>query len=65
MADDGAYKDSEKLAAYIKHMGYSYDDYVKMLNNELTDTFLGTEIAQEYVKALNIKNKGKIVYLLF
>ena len=59
MADDGAYKDSEKLAAYIKHMGYSYDDYVKMLNNELTDTFLGTEIAQEYVKALNIKKQGK------
>lgn len=59
MADDGAYKDSEKLAAYIKHMGYSYDDYVKMLNNELTDTFLGTEMAQEYVKALNIKKQGK------
>ena len=59
MADDGAYKDSEKLAAYIKHMGYSYDDYVKMLNNELTDTFLGTEMVQEYVKALNIKKQGK------
>lgn len=59
MADDGAYKDSEKLAAYIKHMGYSYDDYVKMLNNELTDTFLGTEMTQEYVKALNIKKQGK------
>lgn len=59
MADDGAYKDSEKLAAYIKHMGYSYDDYVKMLNNELTDTFLGTEMAQEYVKVLNIKKQGK------
>ena len=59
MADNGAYKDSEKLAAYIKHMGYSYGDYVKLLNNELTDTFLETDMAKDYVKALNIKKQGK------
>ena len=59
MADNGAYKDSEKLAAYIKHMGYSYGDYVNLLNNELTDTFLETDMAKDYVKALNIKKQGK------
>lgn len=59
MADNGAYKDSEKLAAYIKHMGYLYGDYVKLLNNELTDTFLETDMAKDYVKALNIKKQGK------
>lgn len=59
MADNGAYKDSEKLAAYIKHMGYSYGDYVKLLNNKLPDTFLETDMAKDYVKALNIKKQGK------
>ena len=59
MADNGAYKDSENLAAYIKHMGYSYEDYVKLLNNELTDAFLETDMAKDYVKALNINKQGK------
>lgn len=59
MADNGAYKDSEKLTAYVKRMGYHFDDYVKLLNNELTDAFLETEMAKDYVKALNIKKQGK------
>ncbi len=59
MADDGAYKDSENLEAYIKHMGYKYEDYMQLLKNKLTDGFLETEMAQEYVKALNIKKQGK------
>lgn len=59
MADNRAYKDSENLAAYIKHMGYSYDDYVKLLHGELTDAFLETEMAKDYVKALNINKQGK------
>lgn len=59
MADDSAYKDSEKLKAYIKHMGYSYEDYLKMLNNELTDSFLEAEVVKDYVNALNIKKQGK------
>ena len=59
MADNGAYKDSENLAAYIKHMNYPYDDYVKLLNGELTDAFLETEMAKDYVKALNINKQGK------
>lgn len=59
MADNGAYKDSENLKAYIKHMGYAYDNYIALLKGELTDGFLQTEMAQEYVKALNIKKQGK------
>lgn len=59
MTDNGAYKDSENLAAYIKHMNYPYDDYVKLLNGELTDAFLETEMAKDYVKALNINKQGK------
>ena len=59
MADNGAYKDSKNLEAYTKHMGYKYDDYIALLKNELTDSFLETEMAKEYVKALNFKKQGK------
>ena len=59
MDDNGAYKDSENLEAYIKHMGYKYDDYIALLKDDLTDSFLETEMAKEYVKALNFKKQGK------
>lgn len=59
MSDNGAYKDSENLEAYIKHMGYKRDDYIALLKNELTDSFLETAMAKEYVKALNFKKQGK------
>lgn len=59
MADNGAYHDTEKLAAYIRHMGYNHDDYIQMLKGELTDGFLSTDMAKDYVKALNIKKQGK------
>ena len=32
---------------------------MNLLNNELTDTFLETDMAKDYVKALNIKKQGK------
>lgn len=59
MSDNGAYKDSENLEAYIKHMGYKHDDYIALLKKELTDSFLESEMAKEYVKALNFKKQGK------
>lgn len=59
MADNGAYKDSENLQAYVKHMGYKYDDYVRLLKGELTDSFLQTDMVKEYVNALNIKKQTK------
>lgn len=59
MVDNGAYKDSQNLDAYIKHMGYKHDDYIQLLKGELTDSFMDSDIAKEYVKALNIKKQGK------
>lgn len=57
--DDCFYNDSEQLDAYIKRMGYTYDDYVALMRGELTPEFMATEMAQEYVKALNIHKQGK------
>ena len=59
MVDNGAYKDSQNLDAYIKHMGYKHDDYIQLLKGELTDSFMDSDMAKEYVKALNIKKQGK------
>lgn len=59
MVDNGAYKDSQNLDAYIKHMGYKHDDYIQLLKSELTDGFMDSDMAKEYVKALNIKKQGK------
>ena len=59
MVDNGAYKDSQNLDAYIKHMGYKHDDYIQLLKGELTNGFMDSDMAKEYVKALNIKKQGK------
>lgn len=57
--DDDFYNDREQLDAYIKRMGYTYDDYLALMRGELTSGFMASEIAQEYVKALNIHKQGK------
>lgn len=57
--DDDFYNDRKQLDAYIKRMGYSYDDYLALMQSKLTDSFMATEMAQEYVKALNIHKQGK------
>lgn len=57
--DDDFYNDREQLEAYIKRMGYTYDDYMALMRGELTTGFMATEMAQEYVKALNIHKQGK------
>lgn len=57
--DDEFYNDSDLLDAYIKRMDYSREDYIAMMRGELTQSFLGMEMVQEYVKALNIQKQGK------
>lgn len=57
--DDDFYNDREQLDAYIKRMGYSREDYLALMRGELTPEFMATEMAQEYVKALNIHKQGK------
>lgn len=57
--DDDFYNDREQLDAYIKRMGYTYDDYLALMRGELTSGFMASEMAQEYVKALNIHKQGK------
>lgn len=57
--DDCFYNDREQLDAYIKRMGYTREDYLPLMRGELTPEFMATEMAQEYVKALNIHKQGK------
>lgn len=57
--DDDFYNDRELLNAYIKRMGYNYDDYIALMRGKLTSDFLVTEMIHEYVKALNIHKQGK------
>lgn len=59
MDDDEFYNDASLLDDYVKRIGVSRDDYVAMMQGQLTDTFLNTEIIQEYVNALNIHKQGK------
>lgn len=54
MDDDPYYKDTKVLDAYIKHMGYTRDDYLSMLKGKLTDTFIATDMVKQYADALNI-----------
>ena len=57
--DDEFYNDSSLLDTYINRMGYKRDDYLAMMRGELTQSFLDTEMIQEYVKALNIRKQSK------
>lgn len=59
MDDDEFYNDSSLLDTYINRMGYKRDDYLAMMRGKLTQSFLDTEMVQEYVKALNIQKQSK------
>ncbi len=59
MDDDEFYYDDSLLDDYVKRIGVSREDYVAMMQGQLTDAFLNTEIVQEYVNALNIHKQGK------
>jgi len=57
--DDDFYNDSSLLDDYVKRIGVTRDDYIAMMQGQLTETFLRTEIVQEYVDALNIHKEKK------
>ena len=59
MDDDEFYNDASLLDDYVKRIGVSREDYVAMMQGQLTDAFLNAEIVQEYVNALNIHKQGK------
>lgn len=59
MDDDEFYNDASLLDDYVKRIGVSREDYVAMMQGQLTDAFLNDEIVQEYVNALNIHKQGK------
>lgn len=54
MDDDPFYNDTNVLDAYIRHMGYTREDYLSMLKGQLTDTFMATDMVKQYAEALNI-----------
>lgn len=58
MDDDVFYKDSLLLDAYFERVGFLRDDYIAMMRGELTNSFLQTEMVQDYLKALNIPKVG-------
>lgn len=51
-ADDDCYKDAPFINAYIENVGFDLEDYLRMLNGELTDTFLNEEIIKNYIEIL-------------
>lgn len=57
--DDEFYNDSCLLNDYTKRIGVNRDDYIAMMQGQLTETFLKSEIVQEYIDALNIHKQKK------
>lgn len=57
--DDEFYKDKNILDSYVECMGYTKEDYIKMLHGELTKDFMKTDMVKDYSEALNIPKKGK------
>ena len=59
MTNDDCYDDNDILDQYVFKCGFDYDDYVSMMNGNLTTTFLETDIGEEYVKYLNLHKTHK------
>ena len=57
--DDEFYNDKSILDSYVERMGYTKEDYIKMLHGELTKDFMKTDMVKDYSEALNIPKKGK------
>lgn len=58
MDDDDFYKDSPWLDAYLERMKYKREDYIALMQGKLTESFLKTDMIQEYIKALNVPKVG-------
>lgn len=59
LEDDEFYTDSAMLDEYIVKMGYLRNDYIALMKGQLTESFLQTDIVQDYIKALNVPKNGK------
>lgn len=57
--DDEFYNDGNIIDSYTERMGYTKEDYIKMLHGELTKDFMNTDMVKDYSEALNIPKKGK------
>lgn len=58
MDDDDYYEDSVLLDTYLERVGFQREDYIAMMQGQLTGSFLQTEMAQDYIKALNVPKSG-------
>lgn len=58
MNDDDFYRDSHLLDVYVERVGYLREDYISMMKGQLTESFLRSEMAQDYIKALNVPKIG-------
>ena len=58
MDDDDFYKDSSLLEAYFERMNFLREDYIALMRGELTESFMETEMVQDYIKTLNVPKIG-------
>ena len=58
MGDDDFYKDSPLLDIYFERMKFQREDYITLMRGELTESFMKTEMVQDYIKALNVPKSG-------
>ncbi len=54
MSNDDCYDDSNILDNYTLKCGYEIDDYILLMQGNLTDDFLKTDICEEYVRYFNL-----------
>ena len=54
MSNDDCYDDSNILDNYTLKCGYELDDYILLMQGNLTDDFLKTDMGEEYVKYFNL-----------
>lgn len=59
MSLDEYYEDVDCLDRYCQRCGFELDDYISMLRGEITESFLNTDMGEEYYSFLNLHKKKK------
>jgi len=54
MSNDDCYDDANILDQYTFKCGYELDDYISLMEGNLTDEFLKTDMGEEYVRYFNL-----------
>lgn len=57
MSNDDCYNDADILDDYTLKCGYELDDYISLMQGNISDDFLKTDMCEEYVKYFNLHKK--------